>query len=382
MSLLTMPMLVFNLGGEMIYILEQRLRAQSIPDHKAATVLHDVARTMCNTKFLDEVFRPQETFSSTSMRGIFNRLAHSSIMRLSTASMDKLFDLMTMGFKYQSVTCSHPSELFLITMNHVNYLKTLTEKNAAVHVLVQDAEARLKRMYGGLSMGAFAALRQAIASFFQDRRVKVSLFLQDGIQHSDGELALSPGGTLPPGVELPGTVRYFNPDTVRSVEIPDQPTPPPRAAGPGPVVTSLGSNLYAKERPPRNRVPTPEAPGAQQAAEQRELTAKATAAAKHAAQEIDSLATLIGTDDAQGFKISLVELGADKGTRTTTSAVSGPRRKEQEVAEEVFDESGQGRGGKMNAALDAILKSLDISDEPAAAQDEDDDLLAMMDSVA
>ena len=35
------------------------------------------------------------------MRAVFDRLAHSSIMRLNTNSMDKLFDLMTMAVKYQ-----------------------------------------------------------------------------------------------------------------------------------------------------------------------------------------------------------------------------------------------------------------------------------------
>lgn len=34
-SLLAMPMLVINMGGEMVYILEQRLRAQNIPGDKS-----------------------------------------------------------------------------------------------------------------------------------------------------------------------------------------------------------------------------------------------------------------------------------------------------------------------------------------------------------
>lgn len=34
-SLLAMPMLVINMGGEMVYILEQRLRAQNIPTDKS-----------------------------------------------------------------------------------------------------------------------------------------------------------------------------------------------------------------------------------------------------------------------------------------------------------------------------------------------------------
>lgn len=35
MSVRTLPLLFLNLGGEMLYILDQRLRAQSIPGEKA-----------------------------------------------------------------------------------------------------------------------------------------------------------------------------------------------------------------------------------------------------------------------------------------------------------------------------------------------------------
>lgn len=35
MSARTLPLLFLNLGGEMLYILDQRLRAQSIPGEKA-----------------------------------------------------------------------------------------------------------------------------------------------------------------------------------------------------------------------------------------------------------------------------------------------------------------------------------------------------------
>jgi len=102
-------------------------------------------------------------------------------------------------------------------------------------------------MYGNMSIGSLAALRQAIAMFFQDRRVKVSLFLQDGIQHSDGEIALSAGGALPPGFAIPGAVRYYNMSgsVAReiTVAISDLPTPPPYIET-DPHTCSLGTNLY------------------------------------------------------------------------------------------------------------------------------------------
>ena len=38
-----------------------------------------------------------------STKQIFEKIAHSSIMRLNKNSMDKLFDLMIMAFKYQII---------------------------------------------------------------------------------------------------------------------------------------------------------------------------------------------------------------------------------------------------------------------------------------
>ena len=44
----------------MVYILEQRLHAQNIPDKKSVRVLRDVVKTMYNPKFIHELFVPQK----------------------------------------------------------------------------------------------------------------------------------------------------------------------------------------------------------------------------------------------------------------------------------------------------------------------------------
>ena len=110
-SLMCLPVVVCNLGVEMLYILEQRLRAQSVPEEKAVKVLHDVVTAMFDPAFVDELFKPQPAYTQRSMRRIMDKLAHSSIMRLSESSMDKLYDLVTMGLKYQLVTCREPEEI-------------------------------------------------------------------------------------------------------------------------------------------------------------------------------------------------------------------------------------------------------------------------------
>ena len=51
--------------------------------------------TMLNKRFMDELFKPQDAYSKKAMRTVFDRLAHASIMRLNSASMDKVctFDI-------------------------------------------------------------------------------------------------------------------------------------------------------------------------------------------------------------------------------------------------------------------------------------------------
>jgi hypothetical protein len=48
MSQKTLPLLFINLGGEMVYILDQRLRAQNIPDEKAKKGIYIVTASELN----------------------------------------------------------------------------------------------------------------------------------------------------------------------------------------------------------------------------------------------------------------------------------------------------------------------------------------------
>ena len=222
-----MPMLIINMGGEMVYILEQRLHAQNVPMDKskrgahyhphywnstptprtracftttlapgcgtaplrtalglpclhprptthfhtrrrpspslppALAVLQDVIRTMYNPKFIAELFRGQDVYSMQSTRQIFDKLAHSSIMRLNESSMDKLFDLMTMGFKYQMIACRYPQELLHVTLNHLYQLRAKIDDAAAVADLVDEAIRATNERYASMSPAEFSSLKQA-----------------------------------------------------------------------------------------------------------------------------------------------------------------------------------------------------------------------------
>lgn len=74
MSTKTLPLIFLNMGGEMVYILEQRLGAQSVKSAKAARVLGDIVSTMFSKKFLDELFKPQDLYSRKAMRTLYDKV--------------------------------------------------------------------------------------------------------------------------------------------------------------------------------------------------------------------------------------------------------------------------------------------------------------------
>lgn len=50
--------------------------------------------------------------------------------------MDKLFDLMVMAFKYQVLLCKEPSELVLVTTNHLDGVKIIFKDHPKILELI------------------------------------------------------------------------------------------------------------------------------------------------------------------------------------------------------------------------------------------------------
>ncbi|KAG8588379.1 hypothetical protein GDO81_005963 [Engystomops pustulosus] len=255
MSLRTLPLLFINLGGEMLYILDQRLRAQNIPPDKAKKVMNDIITTMFNKKFMEELFKPQELYSKKALRTVFDRLAHASIMRLNQASMDKLYDLMTMAFKYQVLLCPRPKDILLVTFNHMDAIKDFIRDSPSILNQVDETFRQLIDMYNCLPAGEFQLIRQTLLIFFQDMHIRVSIFLKDKVQNSNGRFVLPTSGPVPWGTEVPGLIRIFSfkGEEVKRVEFQNGGNyASPLREGSydlfGDRVLKLGTNMYSVSR--------------------------------------------------------------------------------------------------------------------------------------
>ncbi|XP_044801181.1 protein OSCP1 isoform X3 [Bubalus bubalis] len=346
MSMRTLPLLFLNLGGEMLYILDQRLRAQNIPGDKARKdewtevdrkrVMNDIISTMFNQKFMDELFKPQELYSKKALRTVYDRLAHASIMRLNQASMDKLYDLMTMAFKYQVLLCPRPKDVLLVTLNHLDAIKGLIQDSPTILHQVDKTFRQLTDIYGGLSAGEFQLIRQTLLIFFQDLHIRVSIFLKDKVQNSSGRFVLPVSGPVPWGTEVPGLIRY---SVNRPVET---------------HMSAASKNLASRTQ--ESIVPNP-----------------------LAKEELNLLARLIGGMEIQkpsgpepGFRLNLFTTDEEE----EQAALTRP----EELSYEVINIQAT-QDQQTNQELVRIMGEFEITDQSRQSTSKGDDWLAMMDEL-
>jgi hypothetical protein len=367
-AMLAMPMLVINMGAEMVYVLDQRLKAQSIPRDKSSKVLEDILQTMHNATFMQELFKPHHMYTNAATRQIFDRLAHSSIMRLNATSMDKLYDLMRMGFKFQLLSCASADELLQVTMNHLASTKALID-SADVTRLLDETILLTSQTFGALGAAEWFLLKQFLGRFFQDTRIKVSLFLQNGIQGMDGTLAIKYDGPTASGGRVPGTVRYFDDDGALDEETKFAiATAEDAVAAPDTLdrVSPLGGNMYEADAKGLLKSSARELMAGAKGDNRREFkphkSFKATAS-----DGLNLLADLLGasakdSDDRRAFKINLFpddkanDDDDDKQVPTIWIDASSDRKETDAVRDEFADDDDKGEGKREH---DDLLRLMD-----------------------
>lgn len=354
----------------MVYILDQRLRAQNIPDEKAQKVLHDIVSTMFHKRFVEELFKPQPLYSKKALRTVFDRLAHASIMRLNAASMDKLYDLMTMAFKYQVFMALCPKDILLITLNHMDAIRKFVDGQQNILQQVEHVHSLLMETFGSMSSGSFHLIRQTLLNFFQDMHIRVSIFLKDKVQNSNGRFILKNNGPVPWGAQVPGTIKVFNDNGKdKSTAFPSGGNyhllqKPGSTDMKGDRATKLGTNMYSQIRAVETQAVAKM--NTTTIAEIENQTPDPLAKA-----QLDLLSHLIGsttTREKTAFRLNL--FNTDKEEESAAIMYKPAQVAESQVVK--IDASKK----QKNEELSRIMKDLTIGDNGATG---DEDLLDLMD---
>ena len=208
--LMTNPIIINCLGAEMIYILCSRLKAQSISNDKSIRVISDICKTFYYKKFQNELYSHKKPYKHQEVKVIFENLAHSSIMRLNTTSMNKLFELMLMTLKLQILRTRYAEEIYQVTINHfegvLSILKKINQSDTELQTRIQEELLIFKQTYKKLYPYDYIILKSTILRFLQGKNVKVSVFIQDFLQNNNSILYLPMEEEAPPFVEKPGIV--------------------------------------------------------------------------------------------------------------------------------------------------------------------------------
>jgi hypothetical protein len=210
-----MPVLMYNLGGEMVYILSSRLKAQKIDADKSIKVIREVVSALFHNRLMQEFKKPNIVAKHERVRQTFECIVHSSIMKLNASSMSKLFELMLMTFKFQIVRTRYPEEIYKLTLNHLESIReiliTLDMKgNKNIIETVDNVIKDFKSEYGKLLTYDFIILKSTLLRFLQGKNIKVSIFLEQKLQGHNGVLYLPMDEKAPPLVGKPGVITVYN----------------------------------------------------------------------------------------------------------------------------------------------------------------------------
>ena len=122
-------------------------------------VMNDIVSTMFNKRFIEEIFaKHQPIYSRRVLKTMFDKLAHASIMRLNSNSMDKLYDLMTMAVKYQVLKCHNPKHIISLTLNHLDAILSYVTCSV-VRKNVEIAFQYFTQNYKNMSVGELQGIR-------------------------------------------------------------------------------------------------------------------------------------------------------------------------------------------------------------------------------
>ncbi|KAF2979047.1 hypothetical protein EK904_001724 [Melospiza melodia maxima] len=357
---------------------DQAVLGQTTEPNFVFAVMNDIISTMFNRKFMEELFKPQDLYSKKALRTVYDRLAHASIMRLNQASMDKLYDLMTMAFKYQVLLCPRPRDVLLVTFNHLDAIKDFISDSPGILNQVDETFRRLIETYNPLSDGEFQLIRQTLLIFFQDMHIRVSIFLKDKVQNSNGRFVLPISGPVPWGTEVPGLIRIFN---HKGVEVKraefstagNYVTPQREGSFElyGDRVLKLGTNMYSVTRPVETHMSGSSKNLASQAKEN-------IAPNPLAKEELNFLARLLGGLDIQkpagdsGFRLNLFTTDEEEEHAAQT--------RPEELSYKVINIEATQEPAR-RAELSRILGELDVAEPRPGSAGKGEDLLALMDGL-
>lgn len=153
-------------------------------------VIHDVTTVLLDPKFLESLINGSmhnnaQLLTAEHCKFMLNDIATCSLMRLDETSMEKLWNLMTMVYKWQLFVSRHQHNLLDITFRHLDAINRLYP-DARRHMLIDYAKNMLLDFWNSCGEEQQLSIYRTNKAWLQCFNTKISLLIRLGFQAMDG----------------------------------------------------------------------------------------------------------------------------------------------------------------------------------------------------
>ncbi|XP_055384987.1 protein OSCP1 [Condylostylus longicornis] len=179
-----------NLGCEMLYVIDQRLKAQEVETDKSIQVINDITNVLLNPKYIQKLLNVNNEHSlinQSNFKKILYETACCSLMRLEEPSMSKLWDLMLMVFKWQISISPHSQHLIDVTFRHLDGI-SMFYPDVQKTVLIDYTKDIILDYWNSIEETKQTCIFNTTKEWLSNMNTKISILLRLGFQNSDGTL--------------------------------------------------------------------------------------------------------------------------------------------------------------------------------------------------
>lgn len=152
------------------------------------SVLTDVVSVLLHPKLLDELFIPQPVATHAVIRQLLQDISATSIMKLDDYSMSKLWDLMTMIFKWQLSVATNQT-VFDLSRRHLRDVGKLMPEYFPKFAF-EHALQKFETLSNTFTDADYNGLCNTLILWFSEYHTKISVLLRLGLQNKDGTFCL------------------------------------------------------------------------------------------------------------------------------------------------------------------------------------------------
>lgn len=143
---------------------------------------------LLHPKLLDELFIPQPVATHAVIKQLLQDISGTTIMKLDDYSMSKLWDLMTMIFKWQLSVATNQN-IFDISRRHLKNVATVMPQYFS-KCIIESAMRRFEYLGQRFTDDDYKCLSNTMILWFSEYHTKISVLLRLGLQRKDGTFSL------------------------------------------------------------------------------------------------------------------------------------------------------------------------------------------------